>query len=143
MGTGAIVASDIDVTGASTINGNAALNNGNVTVGGVKLTLDNDTVTGTTFNDNASGSILSVDAGDTLTLTGVTIDGGTLDVGSGATLDLINTHLFGVALSNLGKINVSGTSTIDAVQRHRRPDHGLERADAGARQCAAVRHRDQ
>ena len=115
LGTGTS-AGTIDVTGASTI-GNASIHNGNVTVEGVKLTLDNDTtVTGTTFSDTASGSILSVDVGETLTLNGVVVDGGELDVGIGATLDLINTDLFGVSLSDLGTINVSGTSIIDAFK---------------------------
>jgi hypothetical protein len=42
------------------------------------LTLDNDTVTGTTFTDTASDATLSVDATDTLKLNGVTINGGTI-----------------------------------------------------------------
>ena len=45
----------IDVAGDSTIDGNASLNNGNVTVeSDVTLTLDNVTVSGTTITDNAS-----------------------------------------------------------------------------------------
>ena len=60
---GTIIGGTIDVTGDSTI-GSADLNNGDVTVAsGVTLTLDNDTVTGTTFTDTASGAILSVDGG--------------------------------------------------------------------------------
>ena len=54
------------------------MNNGGVTVRANKtLTLDDDTVTGTTFTDTASGAVLSVDQADTLTLAAVTIIGGT------------------------------------------------------------------
>ena len=75
------------MSGSSTINGNAALNGGQVTVeAGQTLTLDNDTVTGTTFTDTATGAILSIDPADTLTLSGVTINGGTINDGTGSTL---------------------------------------------------------
>ena len=101
------------ISTTSTISG-VSLNNGGVTVNADQtLTLDNDTVSGTAFTDIASGAVLSVDAGDTLTLDDVTVTGGTLDVAAGATLDLVNTQLFGVALSDLGALNVSGTSSID------------------------------
>ena len=61
-GTPALFGS-IDVTGSSTI-GNALLNNGGVTVAsGVTLTLDNDTVNGTFFNDTASGASIQIDDG--------------------------------------------------------------------------------
>ena len=43
-------------------------------------------MTGTTFTDTASGAIISVDAGSTLTLSGVLIDGGAVDLGSGAAI---------------------------------------------------------
>ena len=88
-GTGSTLATaaTITIAGSSTINGNAALNNGGVTVDANQtLTLDNDTVTGTTFTDTASGAILSIDPTDTLTLSGVTIDGGTINDGTGSTL---------------------------------------------------------
>ena len=104
----------IEVLASSTISG-ASLNNGGVTVDAhLTLTLDNDTVTGTTFTDTASGAVLALDANDTLTLTGVTVIGGTLDVASGAILDLYNTQIVGVTLSDLGTINVFGSSTIDS-----------------------------
>ena len=62
---------------------NASLNDGEVTVAsGVVLTLDGDTVTNTTFADTASGATLAIDAGDTLTLSGVTIHGGTINDGT-------------------------------------------------------------
>ena len=60
----------IDITGPSTIS-NASLNYGGVTIAsGVVLTLDNDTVNGTTFSDTASGATIQIDDGTTLTLTG-------------------------------------------------------------------------
>ncbi len=111
-GTSAVGATIVIVT-TSTISG-AAINNGGITVDAQQtLTLDNDTVTGTAFTDTASGAVLSLDGGDTLTLDDVTVNGGALNVASGATLDLINTQLFGVSLSDFGTINVSGTSSIN------------------------------
>ena len=65
------------------------------------LTLDNDTVTGTTFTDTASGAIISIDPTDTLTLSGVTINGGTINDGTGSTL------------ATAATITVSGTSKIE------------------------------
>ena len=92
--SGGIVASDIEVTGTSSIN-DAAINHGDVTVAsGVTLTLDNDTVTGVSFDDSAGG-MLQVDAGKTLTLAGTTIDGGAFD--------------------NAGAVSTTGTTTIGAA----------------------------
>ena len=86
----------INVTGSSTIDGGAHLNNGYVTIAsGVILTLDNDTVTGTTFTDTASGAVIQIDDDTTLTLSGVTINGGTINDGTGS-----------------GSIAVTGDSTI-------------------------------
>src|SRR6202043_3276950 len=92
LGTGSPKAfGSIAVSGDSKISG-ASLNNGGVTIAsGKTLTLDNDTVTGTTFTDTASGAILSIDPTDTLTLSGVTINGGTINdgtVASGATITI-------------------------------------------------------
>ncbi|WP_218625772.1 FecR domain-containing protein [Bradyrhizobium sp. dw_411] len=113
----------IDVTANSSINGavagtpavttNALLNNGGVTIeSDVTLTLDNVTVTGTTFTDTASGAILSVDATDTLTLDNVTVDGGILTDNGTINVDATNTlKLSGVALSG-GKITNAGTIEI-------------------------------
>ena len=98
---------------SSAISG-AAINNGGITIAAQQtLTLDNDTVTGTAFTDTASGAVLSLASGDTLTLDNVTVTGGALNVASGATLNLNNTQLSDVTLSDLGTINVSGTSSID------------------------------
>jgi len=77
--SGSIIAGDIDVTGSSTIS-NAHLNNGNVTIeSGQTLTLDGTTATGTHFTDTADGAIIQIDGDTTLTLSGVSIDGGTIN----------------------------------------------------------------
>ena len=135
----------IHVTGASKIDGNAALDKGTVTVDAV-LTLDNVTVSGTTINDhsgielddtvklsssagiqgasstalgtitnngtlevaglvtllndtltNTSASIIQVDDGTTLTLSGVHITGGTVNDGTAG---------------GTGSIHITGDSTI-------------------------------
>lgn len=80
----------IDVTGNSTIDGNATLNQGAVTVeNGVTLTLDDATVAGTAI---ANGGTVKVDASKKLTLSGASLTGGTLAV--------------------FGTVASSGTSTI-------------------------------
>jgi hypothetical protein len=59
--SGAIIPGDIDITGSSTINGGASLNNGNVTIeSGQALTLDDVTVTGTTVTFAGSGDMLKL-----------------------------------------------------------------------------------
>jgi fibronectin-binding autotransporter adhesin len=120
-GTGSpVVFGRIDVTGNSTINGNASLNNGYVMIeSGVILTLDNVTVTGTTFTETAGGAILAVDATDTLTLDGVTINGGTVTDNGTVNVDAANKlKLNGVALSgglitNAGTIEITAKSSIE------------------------------
>ena len=96
----------INVTGDSKIDSNAALNNGAVTVqSGKTLTLDNVTVTGTSFTD--TGTVL-VDGGATLTLDHATIDGGTV-TNTASTIDLIGGDVLKNGhLGNAGQINVSG-----------------------------------
>jgi fibronectin-binding autotransporter adhesin len=104
---GGIVAGEIDVTGSSTISG-AGLNHGQVTIeSGVTLTLDNDTVTGTHFTDTAAGAIIQVDGGTTLKLSGVTIDGGTINDYSAAP-----SPPGGIVA---GEIDVTGSSTISGA----------------------------
>ena len=101
----------IDVAGSATINGSAALNGGQVTVeAGQTLTLDNDTVTGTTFTDTASGAIISIDPTDTLTLSGVTINGGAIN-DNGGTIIIDPSTLTNVTLESVGggSFQVSGT----------------------------------
>src|SRR4029079_3493528 len=74
----------IHVTGNSTIDSNASLNNGAVTVdAGVKLILNDVTVTGTEITDtNATTSVIQVDNTHTLTINGTTIHGGTINDGT-------------------------------------------------------------
>jgi hypothetical protein len=101
---GGTVFGDIEIVGASTIE-NAGLNNGGVTIeSGVILTLDNDKVTGTTFTDTASGAIIRIDDGTTLTLSGVTINGGAVNDGT----------VVGGPKGSTGRIDVTGDSQIDS-----------------------------
>ena len=112
--SGNTIAGDIDIIGSSTIS-NAHLNNGQVTIkSGVVLTLDNDTVTGTHFNDTASGATIQVDGGTTLKLDGVTINGGTINDfsidASGNTvagdIDIIGSSTISDANLNQGNVTV-------------------------------------
>ena len=110
----------IDVAGDSEIE-NANLNNGGVTVAsGVTLWLDNDTVTGTTFTDTASGAIIAIDPADTLTVSGVMINGGTINdgtVASGATISVSgNSEVENAALNN-GDVSIEAgvTLTLDGT----------------------------
>src|SRR6202043_2813265 len=108
LGTGSPKAfGSIAVSGDSKISG-ASLNNGGVTIAsGKTLTLDNDTVTGTTFTDTASGAIIQVDDATTLTLSGVTINGGTIN--DGTVLGTGSPKAFGsIAVS--GDSKISGAS---------------------------------
>ena len=121
--SGSIIAGDIDVTGTSTIS-NAALNNGQVTLSANQtLTLDNDTVTGTSFVDTASGASIQIEG--SVTLDGVTVTGGTiantnatLTVDAGQTLTLqVGVTVTGGTLSNSGTVDIEGSSgaTLDGV----------------------------
>jgi hypothetical protein len=101
--TSSAVFGSIDVTGSSTIS-DSSLSDGGVTVaGGVTLTLDNDTVSGTTFIDTATGATIQIDDGAILTLAGsTTINGGTINNGtSGVTND-----------SMFGSIDLTGPTKI-------------------------------
>jgi hypothetical protein len=106
--SGQIIAGDIDVTGSSAIN-NASLHHGAVTIeANQTLTLDGDVVTGTTFADTASGAIIHVDGGTTLMLSGVTVNGGTInDYSTNASGQII-----------AGDIDVTGLSAIDNASLH-------------------------
>ena len=100
--TNSPVFGNIDVTGSSAIS-NASLNDGVVTVANdVTLTLDGDTVSGTTFIDTASGATIQIDGGAFLTLTGATIKGGTINVGTAG----------GAADAVFSTIDITGPSTI-------------------------------
>ena len=99
--TGGPTGGTIAVTGNSTIDSGATLTDGVVNVSAATtLTLDDVTVTGTTFIDTASGAIISIDPTDTLTLSGVTINGGTINDGTGSTL------------ATAATITIAGSSTI-------------------------------
>ena len=85
----------IHVTGDSTIDGSAALNNGTVNVD-AKLTLDTMTVSGTTINDNSDGSI---ELDHTVQLT------------NGATIQGQSKTQLGV-ITNLGLLEILGAATL-------------------------------
>jgi hypothetical protein len=110
--TGSVIPGDIDVIGASTLNGGAVLNQGNVTVAkDVTLTLDNVTVNATTFKDTASGATLSVNVNDTLTLQGgALLTGGGL-VHAGTVQIETRATLSGVTVSGDGVLNVDQGNT--------------------------------
>jgi hypothetical protein len=120
--SGNIVAGSIDVTGDSKISG-AALNNGGVTIAsGKTLTLDKVAVSGTTFTDTASGAVLSVDATDTLKLSNVIINGGTVNDGTGTTaltggkIEIVKSSAInGASSTELASLNNGGV-TVDANQ---------------------------
>jgi Concanavalin A-like lectin/glucanases superfamily/FecR protein/Cadherin-like len=104
----------IDVTGASAIS-NADLNHGSVTLSGVTLTLDNDTVTGTSFTDTASGSVIQVDDGTTLTLSGVHITGGAIhdgSAGAGGNINVTADSTFSDTSLNYGHVTIDGGATL-------------------------------
>src|SRR4029079_18903296 len=103
----------IHATGNSPIDSNASLNNGAVNVdAGVKLILNDVTVTGTEITDtNATTSVIQVDNTHTLTINATTIHGGTINdgtlAGDGSVAGLTEA-------SPHGTIVVSGNSTIDS-----------------------------
>jgi fibronectin-binding autotransporter adhesin len=130
-----IIAGDIDIIGDSTIS-DASLNHGKVTIeSGEKLTLDGDTVNGTAFTNIATGSVIHVDGGDTLTLNdATTITGGGLTIDADA---LVKTSgdvtLTNTSVTNDGKIEVTGgilkiTGSVDSTPG----DHGSIQIDNGA-----------
>ncbi|WP_210253766.1 cadherin-like domain-containing protein [Bradyrhizobium sp. S69] len=106
---------NIDVTADSAISG-ANLNHGAVTLGGVTLTLDNDTVTGTSFTDTTSGSVIQVDDSTTLTLSGVHITGGTINDGTadgtGGNIDVTADSAISGASLNYGRLTIGGGATL-------------------------------
>ena len=77
--SGSIIAGDIDVTGSSTIS-NASLNNGKVTIeSGVDADAGQRHGHRHLVRRYRGGATIQVDGGDTLTLNGVTINGGTIN----------------------------------------------------------------
>ena len=113
----------IDVTGNSEIDSGATLNNGAVTVeSGVTLTLDNDTVTGTTFTDTASGATFSVNSGANLNFAGATVSGGLVNIGgtfnstgvSAITNAAVTIATGGTVEATTGKLTISSVSISNA-----------------------------
>ncbi len=109
--SGDILAGEIDVTGSSTIS-HADLNYGHVTIeSGQTLTLGGGAVTGTAFNDLASGATLHVEGHDALTLNDVAVSGGAVTVDAGATIKTTgNVILTGTAVTNDGTIEIASGS---------------------------------
>ena len=137
---GQTVANTIDINGDSTIS-NAALNGGDVTLGANAevLTLDGSTVTGTSFNDTASGATIQVDgaAGDTLVLNGASISGGAFNVAANGLVQTSgNVTLTNTAVTNdgtievtAGKLTITGSGSVaDSVAN----DGGTIQIDTGA-----------
>ena len=115
--TGRVIAGDIDITGSSSIS-DASLNHGEVTIeSGQTLTLDDDIVTGTWFVDTADGATIQVDAGQTLTLNGVRIDGGTINSYSLVSGFIISGDIYVSGSSLIVNADINyGIVTIDAGQ---------------------------
>ena len=144
----------INVTGPSTIS-DASLNNGVVTIAsGVTLTLDNDTVNGTTFTGTASGATIQIDDGTVLTLTDATINGGavgdgtpsngspalfgSIDIAGASAISDTSLNNGGVALESgvtltLDNDTVNGTSFTDTASGATDPDRRRHRSDADRR----------
>ncbi|SDT38284.1 Npun_F0296 family exosortase-dependent surface protein [Bradyrhizobium canariense] len=108
--TGGTIADNgmVHVTGDSSID-SADVTGGHVTIdAGKTLILDGVTVNYTSFSDTATGAIIRVDGGDTLTLYNVTIDGGTINDYSGEPGNIVS-----------GLIDITGSSKIsDAGLNH-------------------------
>ena len=138
------------VSANSTIE-NTALNDGQVTVAaGQTLTLDGDTVTGTTFTDTATGAILSIDNDATLSLSGVTINSGTVNDGTsagtgGGSITIAGSSTIENAALNDGQVTVAASQTLklngDTVDRHdlyrHRDRRGTSRSTT-ARRCRCL-----
>ena len=98
----------IHVTANSTIDGNAVVDGdvGGLTVdGGVTLTLDDATLENLNVTN---GGTLRIDGGDTLTLSKVSVAGGTLSIGCAGAIDIENgvSTLDGVSVTNNGTLQV-------------------------------------
>ncbi|MDE2603589.1 MAG: FecR domain-containing protein, partial [Bradyrhizobium sp.] len=138
--TGGTIADNgtIDITGSSKIDGGAALNDGHVTVEAHQtLTLDNVTVTGTSFCDTASGAAIQIDGGDTLKLSGVSITGGGFNVAANGLVQTSgDVTLTNASVANDGTLEVTGGkltitgagSVADSVANH----GGTIQIDGGA-----------
>ena len=128
----------VSVTGGGTINNDlnvpstppatlilkngTSITDGSIEVGSVGTLEVSDggaSLTGVTI-DVTSGGIVQADSGDTLTLNGATINGGT--VTNGGTLNSTATSgIHGATIGNSGTLELTGgTLTIDATRRRRR-----------------------
>ena len=118
----------IHVTGNSTIDSNASLNNGAVNVdAGVTLILNDVTVTGSEITDaNATTSVIQVDNTHTLTINGTTIHGGTINDGTLAG----DGSVVGLPAGTFGTIHVTGNSAIDS---NASLNNGAVNVDAGVK----------
>ncbi len=104
------ISGHIDIAGSSAIV-DASLNNGEVTIEADQtLTLDDVVVAGTTFDDTASGATIQVDSGNTLTLNGTTIRGGTLAVGG--SLEIAGSSIIDHAVVDNASITVECGQTL-------------------------------
>ena len=89
---------------------------------GVTLTLDNDTVNGTTFTDTASGATIQIDDGTVLTLTGgATINGGVINDGTASgtgqpavfgSIDVIGPSTISNAFLSDGGVTIASGATL-------------------------------
>ncbi len=79
MASGSVISGDIDVTGSSEFI-NVSLNKGVLTVeAGQTLTLDDVTTSAIQIDDTAGGAVLQIDGNNLLLLTHTTISGGTIN----------------------------------------------------------------
>jgi fibronectin-binding autotransporter adhesin len=123
----------IDVAGNSTIEGGTVLQHGGVTIeiGHTLTLLDQVTVSGSTITGTNVTSIVQTDGGQTVTLNGAAITGGTLDndgiinsTGISAFTDVI--------INNTGKIEAtSGVLTIDPAAGVTLSNSGTIQANSG------------
>jgi hypothetical protein len=115
--TGVLSLNDASITGGTIadqgtihVTGNSAIDSADVTGGritvdaGQALTLDGVTVSYTSFNDTAAGTIIQIDGGDTLTLYDVTITGGTINDYSTVSGSIVS-----------GDIDIAGSSKISGA----------------------------
>ena len=111
---GAIVLDhSVKLKGGATIQGGPITNNGALELAGAASLL-NDTLT----NTSAGGSIIQVDSGQTLTLSGTEIIGGTINDFSGSTIDVAgHSKIDGNATLNNGGVTLENgvTLTLDNV----------------------------
>ena len=108
----------ITIIGSSAIK-HAQIDDGQVTVAsGQTLALDGDAIANTTFADTATGAALSIDNSTTLSLSGVTINSGTVNDGTaagtaGGHVTITGSSAITDAQINDGQVTVAGGQTLD------------------------------